>query len=337
MSPIRLVLLHALTLGVAACAHDAGEDDETESDTHTSVDSDPSAGVPSGASACYAAVLSKQDIECSVGAAECGPLSCEIQWNASADRCETISCVTDQDCERAYGDLCADEQWVCEAHITGDNRRCNVRDASSGSTGTALCDAIQATDGCGSEHVDRCVQGWDPQKAEYPECAGVIDELLACFESSTITCLRDADVSVGLDSDPNSPWTSPEGRTAYNAFGVLWYVGEPCSDRAQAWESCIYDGPASDTDPDPSGDPADGCPTQNDNYCDEGLSCEWDTDPDDCYCPWIDDGVCDELTGACPVFSDLWDCYCEYADDGQCDEPEGTGYCLDGTDWFDCP
>lgn len=222
---------------VAPACHTGSAADGDDSTVSVSEGAD---GVPYGAAACFDEVLSTRALECTPGSLECGELECEINWDGGADRCSTVPCVTDDDCEARYGDLCSGEQWVCEAYITGDDRRCNVRDETSGSTGVALCDAVSNTSGCGSEHVDRCTQGWGAQPTDFPQCTSEIDAELRCLESQPIICLRDADVSIGLGSDPNDPWTSPEGLNAFSEFGVLWYIGEPCFALAQQWNDCIY-------------------------------------------------------------------------------------------------
>jgi hypothetical protein len=105
-------------------------------------------GAPYGAAACFDEVPSTRALECTPGSLECGELECEINWDGGADLCSTVPCVTDDDCEAQYGDLCSGERWVCEAYITGDNRRCNVRDEASGSTGCRRTLA-QLVVGCG--------------------------------------------------------------------------------------------------------------------------------------------------------------------------------------------
>lgn len=72
------------------------------------------------------------------------------------------------------------------------------------------------------------------------------------------------------------------------------------------------------------------------NYeCDEPVSCPPGSDPFDC-CAAKHDGVCEEvgMGGACPEVSDFFDCeYCPFVEDGYCQEP---AVCPPGSDFADC-
>ncbi|MBX7077536.1 MAG: hypothetical protein K1X88_00030 [Nannocystaceae bacterium] len=95
--------------------------------------------------------------------------------------------------------------------------------------------------------------------------------------------------------------------------------------------------------------PGEGQPCP-DGVCAEGLSCDFDTGM--CSAPpgkgeMCPTGVCaagfvcnasqtcvDAPAVACGIPDAVG--FCLYRDDGVCDEPEGTGYCEEGTDPFDC-
>ena len=78
------------------------------------------------------------------------------------------------------------------------------------------------------------------------------------------------------------------------------------------------------------------CPYTDDGWCDEPFPCPSGSDEPDC-CATPENGVCEEIGqgGDCPDHSDDWDCgYCPYTNDGECDEPF---LCPDGSDSPDCP
>jgi len=85
-------------------------------------------------------------------------------------------------------------------------------------------------------------------------------------------------------------------------------------------------------------DPFDCCATKQDGNCEEhnfGGACSKGTDWWDCgYCPWVDDGECDDNI-YCPAGTDVNDC-CATPNNGTCEEMSQGGECPDGTDPFDC-
>ena len=79
------------------------------------------------------------------------------------------------------------------------------------------------------------------------------------------------------------------------------------------------------------------CPYLDDGMCDEGQACPWGSDSADC-CPTVDDGVCDEGR-RCPALSDRADCFCPTKWDGVCDEVDkahGETGCALMSDQADC-
>ena len=110
----------------------------------------------------------------------------------------------------------------------------------------------------------------------------------------------------------------------------------------------------------PTGDGS--CPFEFDFECDEGIFCDFGSDPFDC-CPTLQDGNCEEFDfgGQCAPYSDFFDCaYCPFEgdlvcsapefcppntdvddccptlQDGVCEEMQAGGMCNDGTDPYDC-
>jgi hypothetical protein len=83
----------------------------------------------------------------------------------------------------------------------------------------------------------------------------------------------------------------------------------------------------------------DYCPFADDGECDDPQFCPPGTDVNDC-CATPEDEICDELGmgGQCPKGSDPWDCgYCPTPADGICDEVEEIGgLCPPGSDAVDC-
>jgi hypothetical protein len=77
------------------------------------------------------------------------------------------------------------------------------------------------------------------------------------------------------------------------------------------------------------------CPYTNDGACDEPNFCPPDSDGEDC-CATPKNGVCEELGqgGMCPDGSDNYDCgVCPWENDAECDVPQ---LCPPGTDEADC-
>ena len=87
----------------------------------------------------------------------------------------------------------------------------------------------------------------------------------------------------------------------------------------------------------PGSDPWDCCGTDNDGVCEEigmGGACPDGSDFYDCgYCPYIDDGTCNEPF--CPLGTDPGDC-CAIPKNGVCDEMGMGGACAPGSDYYDC-
>jgi hypothetical protein len=80
------------------------------------------------------------------------------------------------------------------------------------------------------------------------------------------------------------------------------------------------------------------CETNNDEICDEGVTCAYTTDSADCYCRYENDGVCD-AGSSCPEGSDINDCTCDFLSNGVCNEGPSDGYtpsCPYGSDSEDC-
>jgi hypothetical protein len=149
--PWNCALAALFLLGAsAACASSAGDGGSDGGLGGSSAAGGSS--TPQGASECAERHFSKLSHECST--LDCGEaLLCTSDWECltCSDRCTSVACGSDQDCESAYGHLCDDVEWRCEPYITADNLRCAVHDVGESRCGDDVCSGAEGCEDCAQD------------------------------------------------------------------------------------------------------------------------------------------------------------------------------------------